>query len=352
MNGHASQVATCCVKQAQMIQPFSIHRSRKHGWLRLHSSSLLLASFLLLFCLSLSSSPAPVTASTDLYCGLHNCYDVLGVKSDAKPSEIKKAFYKLSLKLHPDKNPDPAVVDEYRTVTTAYEVLSDPESRATYDDALAHPERYFHNQYKYYQYRFRQSAQVSAWKVLLVTLIVASVCHYAYWNHRYKKVRSMLAQAPQVVARMRAKVKSEIAEEKRAAGMKSVIISKEEIDERVQHEDVANYAELTSWEGRRPTWRDSLPIWLMNQPWRLGYWMYWHMRFIVLFGVMNQEYGEEEASYATCRALEMDWNKWMNAVPPETRADLIKRQLWNPANMEAWRKELMMEAKQKKKKYR
>jgi len=62
-------------------------------------------------------------------------YDRLGVKPDATESEIKKAFYKLAQKWHPDKNPDKKTEAEekFKEINEAYEVLSDKSKRETYD---------------------------------------------------------------------------------------------------------------------------------------------------------------------------------------------------------------------------
>lgn len=61
-------------------------------------------------------------------------YEVLGVDSNAEPSKIKRQYYVLARKYHPDKNPDDKEAgDKFKDCAEAYQVLSDPELRAKYD---------------------------------------------------------------------------------------------------------------------------------------------------------------------------------------------------------------------------
>ena len=61
-------------------------------------------------------------------------YEVLGVARDADETEIKKAFRRLARELHPDVNKhDPDAEDKFKEAAEAYEILNDPERRATYD---------------------------------------------------------------------------------------------------------------------------------------------------------------------------------------------------------------------------
>ncbi|XP_073336556.1 dnaJ homolog subfamily B member 9-like [Pagrus major] len=60
-------------------------------------------------------------------------YDILGVTKDATERQIKKAFHKLALKYHPDRNKGPDAEAKFREIAEAYETLSDDKRRREYD---------------------------------------------------------------------------------------------------------------------------------------------------------------------------------------------------------------------------
>ncbi|KAI0033931.1 hypothetical protein K488DRAFT_46628 [Vararia minispora EC-137] len=76
-------------------------------------------------------------------CRVTEYYGILDLKRDCEESDVKKAYRKLALALHPDKNGAPGADEAFKMVSKAFQVLSDPDKRAQYDRHGSDPESRF-----------------------------------------------------------------------------------------------------------------------------------------------------------------------------------------------------------------
>ncbi|KAF8605828.1 DnaJ-domain-containing protein [Ceratobasidium sp. AG-I] len=74
-------------------------------------------------------------------CGVTEYYEVLAITKEADDGEVKKAYRKLALQLHPDKNNAPGADEAFKAVSKAFTILSDPQKRSVYDQVGGDPEQ-------------------------------------------------------------------------------------------------------------------------------------------------------------------------------------------------------------------
>ena len=88
------------------------------------------------------STLPPYTHNTvNIFCGSRDCYDILEITDPkaATTKDIKKAYRRLSVLYHPDKNKNANAEELFREIAKAVEVLEDEKTREDYDYYLSHP---------------------------------------------------------------------------------------------------------------------------------------------------------------------------------------------------------------------
>ncbi|EJU03806.1 DnaJ-domain-containing protein, partial [Dacryopinax primogenitus] len=76
-------------------------------------------------------------------CKATEYYEILSVSRDCEENDVKKAYRKLALQLHPDKNGAPGADEAFKMVSKAFQILSDPQKRAAFDQHGADPDSRF-----------------------------------------------------------------------------------------------------------------------------------------------------------------------------------------------------------------
>ncbi|XP_077579930.1 dnaJ homolog subfamily C member 1 [Stigmatopora nigra] len=119
-------------------------------------------------------------------------YNFMALQQDATASEIKKAYRRLSLVLHPDKNKDENAEMQFRQLVAIYEVLKDDERRHKYDDILANGLPDWRQPVFYY----RRVRKMSNGELAFLLFVIVTVGHYAViWSvYLEKQLDEMLAK--------------------------------------------------------------------------------------------------------------------------------------------------------------
>ncbi|XP_068565396.1 dnaJ homolog subfamily C member 1 [Cebidichthys violaceus] len=201
----------------------------------------------LLICLTLLVSAVPPLRAWDADLELldlveeiqQNFYQFLSLDQDASGAEIKKAYRRLSLSLHPDKNKDENAETQFRQLVAIYEVLKDEERRSKYDDILVNGLPDWRQPVFYY----RRVRKMSNAELAFLLFLILTVGHYAViWSiYLEKQLDELLSKKKK---EKKKKLSSRPAEELRCIGQ-----------------------DRTDRVHDRPHWQDILPL-------KLSIWLY------------------------------------------------------------------------------
>ncbi|KAG6584069.1 Polyubiquitin 10, partial [Cucurbita argyrosperma subsp. sororia] len=265
-----------------------------------------------------------ISPSVAIYCDEDDCYDLLGVSQSATQSEIKKAYYKLSLKFHPDKNPDPESKKQFVKVANAYEILKDESTRGQYDYAIAHPEEVFYNAARYYHAYYGHKTDTRA--VLVGLLLILSAFQYLNQWTRYHQAVDMVKKTPAYKNRLRA------LEFERSGGATNKKKGHKHLDKKVD-EDLDKKLELQITGAEKPSVWELLGVRLILLPYTIGKLLLWSSCWFWRYNIKQITYSWEDASYLTQSSLRVPIKAWKN-IDESTKEDLIRRCLWKKHNME------------------
>lgn len=273
-----------------------------------------------------------------LYCGKENCYDVLGVSRDVSLGVLKRAYRKLAIKYHPDRNKDPDAVEKFQLIATAYEILKDEDQRRDYDYMLDNPEEAYYHYYRYYKHRMTPKVDVRI--VLAVSITVISVLQYLHKIHRYDEAVKYAMQNP----RFRNQALQIIHQEGLLENNKSKSKNKKSKEERKKEEErvlkeiVENSIDIKGGYSK-PTYQDLLWVQLILAPYYILSYIVWLIRWICKFTVMKQEYGQEEKEYLTYKNLNLSAQYWL-ALDDYSKDSYMNKELWIPEKYKQYKQEL------------
>nr|XP_046189852.1 dnaJ homolog subfamily C member 1-like isoform X1 [Oncorhynchus gorbuscha] len=168
-----------------------------------------------------------------------NFYEFLSVEQDASSTDIRKAYRRLSLTLHPDKNKDANAETQFRQLVGIYEVLKDEERRQRYNDVLVNGLPDWRQPVFYY----RRVRKMSNGELGFLLFLILTVCHYVViWSvYLEKQLDELLSKKKK---EKKKKTSSKSAEESRFIGQEKIERSHD-----------------------KPHWQDILPL-------KLSTWLY------------------------------------------------------------------------------
>lgn len=94
----------------------------------------------------------------------HDYYQILGITKEASPDEMKKAYKKMAIKFHPDKNHSSKAEEAFKKIATAYQTLSDPEKKKLFDK-YGSEEEYREKVYQAHKQQYEEEEEIDPFDI-------------------------------------------------------------------------------------------------------------------------------------------------------------------------------------------
>ncbi|CAD6192857.1 unnamed protein product [Caenorhabditis auriculariae] len=292
------------------------------------------------------ASVQAVGFAPELYCGLENCYDVLGIDRELfDRSNLSKSYRALAKKNHPDrfKNLDLKAEAEarFRVIATAYETLKDEESKISYDYYLDHPEERFYNYYQYY--RLRVAPKVDVRIVILGTLIVISLFQYLSARHKYSEAifyASTVGKFRNNAITMA--VEKGLLELDNKGKLKKV---KGRDNEAVIKQVITDNLDVTGGYKKASVY-DTLLWHCIIFPYTLFNYIVWYATWVWRFDIRKEEYDEDAKLHLIRKNLKLSENEFKRYTD-DVLDEMFEREIWIADNFNTWKAEKEAEMQEK-----
>ncbi|XP_033105250.1 dnaJ homolog subfamily C member 25-like [Anneissia japonica] len=278
-----------------------------------------------------------------LYCGKENCYDVLNVSRDATKGEISKSYRRLARLYHPDKYKGKDGEKKFISISNAYEILKEDDSRQDYDYMLDNPDELYRNYYRYY--RRKVVPKVDPKIVVAVTISVISLIQYYVWWARYNEAINSIMMVPKYrLKAMEMATSQGLISKQKKKDKRSKDEIKEEENE-ILRKIVEENADIRGVYCK-PLITDVLWIQIFIFPYYIFNYIVWYLRWIWKFNIKREEYGDDEKQYLIRKHLRVSQGQF-DALTDEQKQVYIDREAWVFQNFKELKEELMEEERKK-----
>ncbi|GMT24489.1 hypothetical protein PFISCL1PPCAC_15786, partial [Pristionchus fissidentatus] len=301
--------------------------NKMRAWLQLLRALLVLAVL---------PAVQPIGFAPELYCGMENCYDVLGIqREEFDRSTLSKIYRKVAKANHPDrfkgKEEKAEQEERFRVVATAYETLKENDTRTEYDYYLDHPEERFYNYYQYY--RRRAIVKVDVWPVALVTILVISFVQHISAKQKYEQaVAYVIAsgkfrhKAIDVGVQRKVLDMDKTGKLKKVRGRDNEAIIKSIIEENM---DVKGGY-------RKPDHMNLLIVQMVILPYTLFKYAKWQAEWFVKYNLRKEEYSDEDKMYIVRKWMKLDQDQF-DSLSDKEHDEMFRKQLWVKENFDPWK---------------